>query len=220
MIKLCIFDLDGTVLDTVTTIAFYGNCALEMNKIEPIEIDKYKYFAGNGTKKLVENMLSYRNCYTDELSEKVFKDYNFAYNAHPTYKTSIFDGMKETLDSLKQSGIKLAIVSNKPDFAAKSVANDLYGEGYFDIIYGACEGIPLKPNPQAIYEIMEKSDIKKEETIYIGDTSTDMKAGKNAGLFTIGVLWGFRDRKELEETGADLIIEKPIELYEYIRRIS
>lgn len=216
MIKLCIFDLDGTVLDTVQTIAYYGNYALKINGIEEIESSKYKYFAGQGTVNLIENMLNFRNCYTKETHKKVFDDYNAAYDNDTTYKTTIFAGLKEVLDKIRELGIDFAIVSNKPDFAAKTVVKKLYGEDYFVDVIGKREKRPLKPDPTEVLDVISAQGVKKEECLYIGDTAVDMITGKNAGIYTIGVLWGFRDKEELITSGADMVIEKPSELYDYI----
>ena len=216
MIKLCIFDLDGTVLDTIATIAHYGNYALIKNGIEAIEACEYKYLAGTGIANLIKNMLNFRQCYTEELYERVFHDYDTAYNADVSYKSTVFDGLKEALDKIKAIGIKLAIVSNKPDYAAKTVVNSLYGENYFVSVNGQKQGEPLKPDPRVVLDMLKEQNVKKEECLYIGDTSVDMKTGKNAGIFTIGVLWGFRGREELTENGADIVIEKPAELYDYV----
>lgn len=216
MIKLCIFDLDGTVLDTVQSIAYYANSALEKNGVEPIEVKEYNYLAGRGMANLVRGMLHFRNCYSDALFEKVLHDYNTAYNADVAYKTTIFPGLKETLDAIKARGIRMAIVSNKPDFATQTVVRALYGEGYFDFVTGQTPGGILKPDPTVVLSVMEDLGATREECLYIGDTSTDMQTGKNAGMFTVGVLWGFRGRDELLENGADLIIEQPHELYDHI----
>ena len=219
MIKLCIFDLDGTVLDTVKSIAHFGNTALEMNGIEPIEVNEYKYLAGRGVANLLRGMLNYRNCYTDELYQKIFLDYNTAYNANVSYKTTVFEGLREVLDRIKADGIRMAIVSNKPDFATRTVVKDLYGEGYFDFVTGQVPGGVLKPDPTVVLSVMESFGVTREECLYVGDTSTDMQTGKNAGMYTVGVLWGFRGREELSENGADLLIEKPSELYDCIVRM-
>ncbi|MBE6566091.1 MAG: glycerol-3-phosphate 1-O-acyltransferase PlsY [Ruminococcaceae bacterium] len=214
--RLCIFDLDGTVLDTAPSIAHYGNLALQAHGIEPIDEREYQYFAGDGAKNLIRRMLEYRSCYSDELHASVFKVYNELYNADVTCKTVIFDGLKDTLDSLKADGYRFAIVSNKPDFAAKTVANALYGEGYFDRIVGQKEGSALKPDPGEVFAVMKELDASVQNCVYVGDTDTDMKTGKNAGLYTIGVLWGFRERDELEASGADAIVATPKELYQKI----
>ncbi len=220
MIKLCVFDLDGTVLDTVESIAYYGNYALEKNGIDPIAVEEYKYLAGNGIINLIKNMLRFRDCLTDENFEKVFHDYDTAYNANTSYKSKMFDGMQEALDGIKAMGVKIAIVSNKPHFATTGVVNSLFGEGYFDLVYGQREGIPIKPDPTAVLQILSEVGVDREECLYIGDTGTDMQTGKNSGLYTIGVLWGFRGKEELLENGADKTIEKPHELYDHIRALQ
>ena len=216
MIKLCIFDLDGTVLDTVHTIAYYGNYALQKNGIEPIDDEEYKYFAGNGAVNLIKRALRFRNCLTDEIFEKVFTDYNTAYNADTSYLTVPFDGIRETLDAMKSMGIRMAILSNKPHFATCGVITSLFGEGYFDCVYGQREDVPIKPDPTAVLRIMSELGARAEDCLYIGDTGTDMKTGKNAKLCTVGVTWGFRTKDELLQNGADRIIDEPCQLLDCI----
>lgn len=216
MIKLCIFDLDGTVLDTVHTIAYYGNLALSKNGIEPIDEKEYNYFAGNGAVNLIKRMLRFRNALTDAVFQQVFADYNAAYNANTTYLTAPFEGIKEALDAIKARGIKIAILSNKPHFATCGVISSLFGSGYFDCVYGQREGVPLKPDPTAVYQVIEEMNVTPGDCLYIGDTGTDMETGKNAKLCTVGVLWGFRDKEELLQNGADFIIEKPCQLLDCI----
>ena len=174
MVKFCIFDLDGTVLDTVHTIAYYGNNALEKNGVEAIDAQEYKYLVGKGAANLVKNMLNFRQCYSEGLFEKVFADYNTAYNANVSYKTTIYDGLPEVLDKLKQQGMQLAIVSNKPDYATQEVINALYGKNYFAYVTGQKPGATLKPDPTVVYEAMAALGAVREECVYIGDTSTDM----------------------------------------------
>ena len=217
MVKLCIFDLDGTVLDTLQTIAYYGNNALVKNGIEPIETEAYKRLVGRGIVNLVKNMLNYRNCMTEDHFQKVFSDYDTAYNANTSYKTQMYDGIKEMLDGIKAMGIKVAILSNKPHFATVGVVHSIFGEGYFDCVYGQREGIPIKPDPTSALQLLSEMGAKADECVYVGDTGTDMKTGKNANFYTIGVLWGFRGKEELAETGADRIVEKPSEILDYIR---
>ena len=217
MIKLCIFDLDGTVLDTVGTIAYYANGALVKNGIEPIETKEYNFLAGRGIANLVRGMLEYRGCCSDSLYERVFHDYDTEYNKDVAKGTTIFEGLKETLDVLKAKGVKLAIVSNKPDFAAQTVVNSLYGEGYFDFVTGQKPGGILKPDPGVVLEVMRLFGAAREECLYFGDTSTDMQTGKNAGLYTVGVLWGFRGREELLENGADLLLDNPRQIADCVQ---
>lgn len=220
MIKLCIFDLDGTVLNTLETIAYYGNEALEKYGIEPVAANTYKSFIGAGIYNLIKNMLNYRNVYSEEMFDKVFNDYNKAYNGNSAFRTEPYEGIIELIDNLRANGIKTAIVSNKPDYPTKCIIKEIFGEGYFDYAVGQREGIPIKPDPYSILEIMSFENLEKDECIYVGDSGSDMKEGKNAGIFSVGVLWGFRDEKDLSDNGADLIIKEPAELYEFIKNVN
>ena len=212
MVKLCIFDLDGTLLNTINTIAYYANNALEKHGVAPIAVERYKYLVGKGAKNLIHAALRERDCDNDALFEAVFADYNVAYNANVTYLTAPYDGIVHLLETLREKKIRAAIVSNKPDFATKAVVREILGDGCFDFVTGQVEGVPIKPDPTAVLNIIERFGVDRSECIYVGDTSTDMKTGKNAGLYTAGVLWGFRDRDELEESGADVIVAHPDEL--------
>lgn len=218
MIKLCMFDLDGTVLDTVGTIAYYGNLALKKHGIAPIEKKEYNFLAGRGARVLVRGMLEYHGAYSDGLFERVFADYNEAYNKDVTHGTSIFAGLKEVLDALRAQGIRLAVISNKPDFAARTVAEKFYGKGYFDLVVGQREGVPLKPDPTAVLDVMRRLGVDPMECAYVGDTGVDMQTGQNAGVLSVGVLWGFRGREELLRDGADVLVQNPQELYKYITK--
>ena len=217
MLKLCIFDLDGTVLDTIHTISYYANRALTLHGVEPIETEEYKYLVGTGMKNLIRKMLEFRGCYSPELFDRVLYDYNEAYNADVSYKTEIFDGLLPVLDKLKSEGIKLAIVSNKPDYPTKVVTNKLYGEGYFDYVTGKRDELPLKPDPTVVFDVMKRFGVTADECVYVGDTSTDMLTGKNSNIYTVGVLWGFRGEDELKESGADAIARQTNDLYLIIK---
>ena len=217
MIKLCIFDLDGTVLDSVATIAHYANLALSQHGIEPIETERYRYLAGRGIERLLRGALAEREREGDEaLYRSVYRTYDDAYNANPSHQTRIFDGMKETLDALKERGIKLAVVSNKPDFAAKGVINELYGEGYFDFVTGAVDAYPLKPDPKSTLAVVRRFGVDRGEVLYIGDTATDIETAKNAAITAVGVLWGFREKEELLSAGAEHIVGSPCELLDLL----
>ena len=219
MVKLCIFDLDGTLLNTLNTIAYYANNALEKHGVAPIAVERYKYLVGKGAKNLIHVALRERDCDNDELFEAVFADYNVAYNANVSYLTVPYDGIVAMLAELRARGIQGAIVSNKPDFATKAVVGEIFGDGAFDYVTGQKEGVPLKPDPAAVINVMETFGVSASECIYVGDTSTDMKTGKNAELYTVGVLWGFRDREELEANGADAIVSHPDEILKLLERI-
>ncbi len=220
MIKLCIFDLDGTLLNTIGTISHYGNLALKKNGIDGITEDTYKILVGTGIKNLIKGMLEFKGLYSQELFSKVFEVYDTAYNANTYYKTEIYRGVKETIDEIKARDIKTAVVSNKPDFATQEVVSHFFGENYFDFVTGQKPGAPLKPDPTAVFEAIRTLGVSPEECIYIGDTGTDMKTGKNAGLYTVGVLWGFRGEAELAQNGADEIINRAEELLNILSRVD
>ncbi len=215
MKKLFIFDLDGTILDTVHTIAYYVNDALSHFGFPENETDAYKYFAGNGVAHLVHRALDAHNLDTEENFNKVFPYYMENYNKNTLYKTEHFPNMPETLKALKEKGIKIAVVSNKPDSTVQPLLPHFFEDGLFDIAFGARENVPLKPDPAAVNEVIRLCGVEKQDVVYVGDTGTDMQTGKNAGLFTVGVLWGFRDEAELKENGANVTIEKPEELLNY-----
>ncbi len=216
MIKLCIFDMDGTTVNTINSIAYFANNALNKYGLSSIDTEKYKIIVGNGARVLVQRMIELTGG-TKEQFEKVLVEYNTTYDNDFMYLTEAYEGIIDMLKSLKEMGVESIILSNKPHSTALKVSDKLFGDDLIKRCFGGREGIPLKPDPQAVYEILELEGVKKEECIYIGDTSTDMKTGKGAGLYTVGVLWGFREREELEKSGADVIISKPAELIDIVK---
>ena len=216
MIKLCIFDLDGTVLDTVASIAHFLNTVLVHHGIEPYPVADYNYLAGAGAGPLVHEALARRGQDTPELFQSVMEEYIPLYRDNVAYKTTIFDGLKEQLDRLKAAGISLAIVSNKPDSQAQAVVRATYGEGYFDYVTGQKPGGPLKPDITEVLGAMARFGVTSDECLYFGDTSIDMITGKRSGIYTVGVLWGFRGEDELRENGADFLLRLPTELADFV----
>ena len=206
MVKACIFDMDGTTVNTINSIAHFANKALNKFGLPSIETERYKLLVGNGAVTLVKRMIAETGGSAEQF-EKVLNEYNTTYDNDFMYLTKPYEGIPELLESLKKSGIKTAIVSNKPDSTAKKVSDKLFGEKLIDVCFGAREGVPLKPDPAAVFEVMEILGVAPQECLYIGDTAVDMTTGKNAGIFTIGVLWGFRDRKEIESAGADMVTD-------------
>lgn len=216
MFKGIIFDLDGTLLDTIETISYYGNNSLKRHGLNPVEPERYKLMAGNGAVHLVKCMIKEAGCTDESMFEKVFEDYNRTYGEDTLYKTKVYEGIMELLSGAKEKGMKLAVLSNKPHDATIDVLGKFFKEGTFDLAFGARDGIPLKPDPTSAIELAKELGISKDECIYVGDTSVDMQTGKGAGFFAVGVLWGFRDRKELEENGADKIVSHPSEILDLI----
>ncbi len=215
MIKACIFDLDGTLLDTIPTISHYCNLALRHFGFESIQKEKYNYFAGNGARCLIERALRFLGADVEKYLDKVLEYYKAEYDKDANFGTKPFCDIPELLEELKKRDIRIFVLSNKPDFAAKTVIETFFGT-MADATYGAIDGIKLKPSTEGLDRLLKNHALLKEECLYIGDTDVDMQTGKNAGLFTIGVLWGFRDEEELLENGADLIVSKPGEILDYI----
>lgn len=217
--KAVIFDLDGTLLNTIDTIAYYCNKALTENGFGKIETQKYKLLVGNGAKLLIKRALSCFGTCSDEDFKKVFTRYNELYDADTLYLTAPYEGVVDMLKSLKNKGYKIAVLSNKPDFATVDVVNTVFGKDLFDVCRGAVEGVPLKPAPDAVFDIMKQLGVTNAEAIFVGDTNVDIKTGKNAKLYSIGVLWGFRDYEELNSAGADVIVDDPEKIIEIADKI-
>ena len=211
MIKACIFDLDGTLAYTLDSMAVVGNEVVKKYGLKPMPIENYRYYCGNGADMLVKRLLV--DAGDPELLhyEEARALYRKEFDKDPFYKIQHYPGMPETLKKLKEHGMKLAVCSNKPHPAAVKVIAQLF-DGEFDMVVGQSEAIRRKPAPDGPLMVAEKFGVKPEECMYVGDTSTDMKTGKAAGMYTVGALWGFRDRKELNENGADLVAEKPTDL--------
>lgn len=220
MYKCGIFDLDGTLCDTIDTISYFANKALTDNGLKAYEKEKYKYMVGDGAKILVTRMLENQNAYTNDNFNKVFTLYNELYDNDFLYLTKPFPYIPELLSFMKKSNMMVGAVSNKPHFATVSVLENIFEKGLLDDYVGKRHNVPLKPDPYSVKEMLEKWNIAPEECIYIGDTGVDMKTGKNAGAFTIGVLWGFREEKELFENGADLIVKSPKDIEKFLREVN
>lgn len=213
--KAVIFDLDGTLLNTYEDLANAVNFALEQNGLPTHMAEKYKIFAGNGTDMMITRALpeADRN---DEMLDKVRKLYFEYYNAHSGECTKPYDGIVDMLSELKSRGFKLAVVSNKIDFMTRAVVKEYFGDTTFDFVTGQCDGIIPKPDPSMVYKVMEQFGVTSDECIFVGDSGVDAETGKNANMFTVGVLWGFRDEKELLECGASAVISKAEELLNYV----
>lgn len=218
MIKACIFDLDGTIADTIETITYYGNRALNKFGFGDIDPETYKLLVGNGYEILVKNMLNTLGVYTDKVYNEMKEFYHDDYETDSMYKTKIYGGMKELVKFLGEHGIKRGVLTNKPQGAADDVIKYFFDDNSFEIVSGISDGDKLKPDPQRLFKMLEKMDVKNDEVLYFGDTKTDMQTGKNANLFTIGVLWGFRSKEELLTNGADMLASHPDEIIEYIKK--
>ena len=215
-IKCAVFDLDGTLLNTIKTINYYLNEALKKNGLGLISEDDCREFVGNGAVKLIERALNHLGADKTTYFEAVFTDYNAFYDADPYYLTEAYDGIWELLTELKQRSILLAVLSNKPDFATRSAVGRFFPET-FDICYGAREGIALKPNPEALLSMLDDLGVSNTETAYIGDSEPDIKTAENANVaLSVSVSWGFRSAERLSIAGASLIIDHPSKIMDII----
>lgn len=194
-----IFDLDGTILNTLDDLANAGNHALSEFGYPTHDIQKYRYFVGNGMPKLVERILPEGT--STEAYEQVYERFCSYYAEHKYDKTRPYEGVKEMLTSLHENGIKLAVVTNKAHVFACEMVKLYFGE-LFDGIFGSAERFPKKPDPYWTNEALKKIGVAPENAVYVGDSSVDMLTAKAAGIFSCGALWGFRERDELLENGA------------------
>ncbi|MCT7516984.1 HAD family hydrolase [Aliarcobacter cryaerophilus] len=214
MKKTVIFDLDGTLLDSIEDIASSMNKVLESLQLPTHKIEDYKHFVGGGVDILVENALSNQS---KEIKDEVIKRFKIEYDGKLHSKTLPYDGIYELLDELKKLDINLAVLSNKPHEFTVSYVNHFFKNYNFKEIHGQKKDVPKKPDPKAALGIVKCLDSSCENTYFIGDTKIDMQTAKSANMTAIGVLWGFRDEKELRDFGADFIVSNPLEILKIIK---
>lgn len=216
MSKAVIFDLDGTLLDTLTTIAYFGNETMEKFGFNRVPKERYKIHTGLGAANLVRRLMGETRTFTDEEYKAVYEYYMNIYDTNPSYLTEPYDGIVNMLTRLKEYGYKTAVLSNKPDLPTRLVVEKVLPDGLIDICRGASDAFPLKPDAANALNILSQLGADKKGSFFVGDTKTDIETGKNADLTTIGVLWGFRDREELKAAGADFIAAHPNEILLYL----
>ena len=206
-IKCAVFDLDGTLLNTIKTITHYLNFALSMSNLPTVSEQECGGFVGDGVRMLLLRAIEARGEYSEDLYNKMYEDYNTAYNAEPHYLTEAYDGISLMLRALRESGIRLAVLSNKPHFATLATVEKFFPDT-FDAVLGGREGVPLKPDPTVLLEVIRSLGFEPSECAYIGDSDVDMLTARNAGAsLAIGVSWGYRSRELLIESGADCIAD-------------
>ncbi|MCH5338384.1 MAG: HAD family hydrolase [Acetatifactor sp.] len=216
MKKAVIFDLDGTLSDSIASIKYCGDKALEAFGFGPFTEQQYKYFVGDGAANLIRRALAAGGDAELVHFQEAYALYREIFRENCMYQVKPYEGIPELIAGLKERGVKIAVLSNKPHVETVNVIETLFGEGCFDSIQGQKENVAIKPSPEGVFRIMEMLELTAEEILYLGDTATDMKTGKSAGAFTVGALWGFRDRAELQEGGADVIIEHPLQVLELL----
>lgn len=215
MKKIVIFDLDGTLLNTLDDLADSTNYALSKFGYPTRTIEEVRQFVGNGVAKLIERAIpDGKNNSNFEKCLSIFKE-NYAQNMYN--KTAPYNGIIEMLSNLKSKGIKIAVVSNKFDLAVKELCKK-YFEGFIDFAAGENEaqGINKKPAPDTVLSVLREFNFAPEDAVYVGDSDVDIMTAKNSHMPCISVTWGFRDKKFLLENGATILINAPSEIYNHL----
>lgn len=212
-----IFDFDGTLFDSLEDIARSANVALSQHGYPTHEIEAYRYFVGDGVRTLLSRILPEDKRDAENIASmlEVFKDHYIAnWNVH----SRPYPGIAEMLDQLAAKEIPFSVLSNKPDAMTKHSVQELFSAWNFALVLGESDEIPKKPDPAGALHIASKLGLLAQDILYVGDTSTDMKTAVAAGMYPVGVLWGFRSREELETSGAKILIRQPQELISLISK--
>ena len=210
-----VFDLDGTLLDTIDDLADAANRSLEKLGFPVHPTSAYKIFVGDGMRALVERILpedKRDDATVDRAYEMMREEYSQSWDA----KSKPYEGICEMLRSLESKGMKLAVLSNKPDFFTKLCVKKFFPDTNFQQVLGVCEIRPPKPDPTGALNLAKELGVEPRNCLYMGDTNTDMQTANSAGMFAIGVEWGFRTREELAKNNARKIISRPAEVLELL----
>lgn len=214
MTKLAIFDLDGTLIDTIEDLGTAVNHALGLRGLPQHSIAQYRDMVGHGIRQLVINALG--PAAGDPLTDEVLADFVDYYVAHIDVHTRPYPGMQQLLADLQKKGIRLSVASNKFQQGTEKLVREFFPDIHFVAVLGNSPELPLKPDAAVVQLIMEKAGVSREETVFVGDSAIDMKTAANGGVRSIGVSWGFRPRTDLQESGAMDIADSAEELFEKI----
>lgn len=217
MYRLCIFDLDGTLLNTVHALTYTTNKTLDRFGLRHVTTDETKKIVGDGYRMQMKRALTLAGDEDPLHYEESLPLYMENFSKYCLRDVVPYDGIKELLASLKEMGIKIAVFSNKPHAQAVENIDKFFGKGYFDVVRGEQAGTPKKPAPDGAFAICRELGADPKECLYLGDTATDMKTGLSAGMDTVGVLWGFRDRTELEGCHPQYIVSHPSEVVDIVK---
>jgi len=216
-LKAVIFDLDGTLLDTLEDITISVNYVLKQFSKPPIPIDDYRSLVGEGAYKLMQNVLPDAD---DTMIKKALVLFEEHYATQYDKNTKAYEGISKLLSFLQKNGVKMAILSNKPNAFTKKCAIKYLRKWHFEGVYGIRENIKRKPAGDGVVAILKELNLSPAECLFIGDTKIDMMTAKNAGMQSMGVLWGFRDEEELLHHGATYIASSPAEAIKMVQRIK
>lgn len=216
MVKACIFDLDGTLTDTIESLTYsVGETLMEMG-LPPITREQCQSFVGNGAAYLLDKAIRAAGDTKGSRLDEAMEIYRRIFDANCTYHVTTYEGILPMMEELKKRGVKLAVLSNKPHRQTVKVAEEIFGSHAFAAVQGQQEKIPRKPSPEGIYAILDKLGLSKEECLYVGDSEVDVVTGAAAGTKTVSVTWGFRTESQLKEAGASLMIHSPEELLRFV----
>lgn len=215
MKKLVIFDLDGTLINSIKDLGAATNFALEKNGYPTHPLDSYPMFVGNGVANLIRRALP-DHARTDSNVALLKKDFTMYYDVHNLDRTVPYDGISELLQNIQSKGIQIAVASNKYDEATKKLVTSLFPSVGFVAVEGQKEGIPVKPDPSIVFEILAKTGVPKKDVLYVGDSGVDMETARRACVDSCGVTWGFRSEDELRANYANNIVHSPEEIMSLI----
>ena len=211
MFKAAFFDLDGTLVNSLYDLAASTNHVIAKYGFNKREVDEFKYFVGDGIPKMLQRAIGEE--IEAETFEKIKNEFLQYYAEHCADETCAYEGIVGLLMFLKSKGVKLAVVTNKAQEMAEKVVDEVFGFVLkFDYILGMQPGIPAKPDPTGVLMAMDKLGVKPNECVFVGDTGMDVAAGVNAGAYAVGVLWGYREKDELEKSGAVAFAKEPKEI--------
>lgn len=211
--KAAIFDMDGTILNTLQDLQNATNYALREHNFPERTYEEVRNFVGNGVQKLIERALPEGS--SDETVQTVLASFKTYYKVHSTDTTAPYEGIPEAIKKLREAGIKTAVVSNKPDFGVQDLVKDFF-PNLFDAALGEKAGIAKKPAPDMVNSALDSLAVSKADSVYIGDSDVDFMTAKNSGLSFIGCSWGFKGRSFLEKLGAGTIVDNAEQLVQEI----
>ena len=213
--KAVVFDLDGTLLDTLDDLCNSVNRVLESKGFPVHSLDAYRYYVGDGAATLFRRVLpeGHRD---EQMIQQCLLDFREDYGRNWSVKTKPYPGIDTLLDALTAQGVQMSVLSNKPHETTMKCIEGILPGWKFEPVFGQREGVPRKPDPSGAREIARMLGLKPADFLYLGDTGTDMQTATAAGMFPVGALWGFRTKEELIEHGARALVHRPDELLDIL----
>ena len=219
MKKLVIFDLDGTLINSIEDLGQAANYALSKNGFPTHSLASYPFFVGNGVRNLIRKALPEENR-NDTTIDSLLKDFKEYYDDHNVDSTKPYDGIMELLKQLQEQGVKLAVASNKYQKATEKIVSQLFPDIKFVSVQGQQDGVNVKPDPSIVFNILGVALVPKAEVLYVGDSGVDMETARRACVDSVGVTWGFRSEKELNEYHADRIVHRASDMFDIVMDVK